>query len=177
MQKKKSDKKKTGSSVPRLTTLGLLTAAALMLFVLESALPPLVPIPGIKPGLANIITLIVLQRYGIREAFPVLLCRILLSSFFYSQAISLAYSLAGGLLCLLTMWGIGSLLHNKYLYLTSIFGALSHNLGQLLAALLLTGSPAVLAYLPFLMVGGAVTGLFTGLCAHYALKYLPKFPL
>lgn len=167
---------KNRPSPRKLTVLSLMTALSLIIFYLESLLPPPVPIPGIKLGLANIVTLIVLNRFGAREALPVLLCRILLSCFFFSQAISLAYSLAGGLLCLLTMAILQTLLQKRFLYLTSIFGAMAHNVGQMAVALALTKVPGVLAYLPFLLISAAVTGLFTGLCAHFALKYLPKFP-
>lgn len=167
---------KNKPSPRKLTVLSLMTALSLMIFYLESLLPPPVPIPGVKLGLANIVTLIVLNRFGAREALPVLLCRILLSCFFFSQAISLAYSLAGGLLCLLTMAVLQALLKKRYLYLTSIFGAMAHNIGQMAVALVLTKVPGVLAYLPFLLISAAVTGLFTGLCAHFSLKYLPKFP-
>ncbi len=160
----------------KLTVLSLMTALSLMIFFLESLLPSPVPIPGIKLGLSNIVTLILLNRYGAREALPVLLCRILLSCFFFSQAVSLAYSLTGGLFCLLTMTVIQALLQKRFLCLTSIFGAIAHNIGQMTVALALTRVPGVLAYLPFLMISAAVTGLFTGLCAHFSLQRLPRFP-
>ena len=82
----------------KLTTLSLLSAIALALYAVESALPPIVPIPGIKLGLANIITLVVLWKYSAKDAFFVLLVRILLATLFFGQAISLLYSLSGGLL-------------------------------------------------------------------------------
>lgn len=159
----------------KLTILSLMTAVSLMIYFLESLLPSPVPIPGIKLGLANIITLVVLKRFGAGEALPVLLCRILLSCFFFSQAIGLAYSLTGGLLCLLTMAVLNRLMQGRFLCLTSIFGAIAHNLGQIAVAYALTSVPGVLSYLPFLMLSAAVTGLFTGLCAHFALKHLPHF--
>ena len=69
-------------SLRKLTVLSLMTALSLMIFFVESLLPSPVPIPGIKLGLSNIVTLILLNRYGARDALPVLLCRILLSCFF-----------------------------------------------------------------------------------------------
>lgn len=63
-------------------------------------------------------------------------------------------------------------LQGNFLYLTSIFGAVFHNLGQLLVAFTLTRVPGVLAYFPFLMLSAVITGLFTGLCAHFSLKHL-----
>lgn len=157
----------------RLTTLALFTTLALIIFTVESAIPPLVPIPGIKLGLANIITLVVLHNYSARDAFWVLLMRILLSCFFYGQAVSLLYSLAGGFLCFAAMTLVHRLLQGHCLYLVSMIGAIFHNLGQLAVAYLITQVPGVLVYLPFLLLSGLITGLFTGLCAHFMQKYLP----
>lgn len=162
------------SSVQKLTILALLVAAALMIYAIESMLPTLVPIPGIKLGLANVVTLITLKRYGAKDAFLVLLARILLSSFFFGQLLSLLYSFCGGLLCMLVTWLVNSILQGHFLYLTSIFGALSHNATQLLVAFFITQVAGVFGYLPFLVISAILTGLFTGLCAHFTLKHLPK---
>ena len=164
---------KTPVNTRKITTLSLLATMALALYAVESALPPIVPIPGIKLGLANIITLVVLWKYSARDAFSVLLVRILLATMFFGQAISLLYSLSGGLLCLLAMLLVKRLLHGHYLFLASMTGAVFHNLGQIAIAFLLTGVPAVLVYLPFLLLSGLVTGLFIGLCARFTLRFLP----
>ena len=148
-------------------------AIALALYAVESALPPIVPIPGVKLGLANIITLVVLWKYSTKDAFFVLLVRILLATLFFGQVISLLYSLSGGLLCLLAMVFVQRLLHGHYLFLASMTGAVFHNLGQIGVAFLLTSVPAVLVYLPFLLLSGLVTGMFIGLCAHFTLRFLP----
>lgn len=158
--------------IRKLTALALFTALALIIFTIESAIPPLVPIPGVKLGLANIITLVLLRNYSGRDAFLVLVMRILLSSFFFGQALSLFYSLAGGLLCFGAMWAVNKLLQGHFLFLTSVFGGVFHNLGQLGAAWVITRTAGVLAYLPFLLALGVLTGLFTGLCTHFAQKYL-----
>ena len=163
-----------GLAVNKLTTLALLVAAALMIYAIESMLPSLVPIPGVKLGLANVVTLIALKRYGARDAFLVLLARILLSSFFFGQLLSLLYSFCGGLLCMLISWLVNTLLQGRFIYLTSIFGAISHNAAQLLVAFVITQTLGIFGYLPFLMISAILTGLFTGLCAHFTLKYLPK---
>lgn len=164
---------KTPVNTRKITALSLLATMALALYAVESALPPIVPIPGIKLGLANIITLVVLWKYSARDAFSVLLVRILLATMFFGQAISLLYSLSGGLLCLLAMLLVKRLLHGHYLFLASMTGAVFHNLGQIAVAFLLTGVPAVLVYLPFLLLSGLVTGLFIGLCARFTLRFLP----
>lgn len=165
-------------STRKLTTLSLFTVLAMIIFTAESMIPPLVPLPGIKLGLANIITLVLLRNTSARNTFLVLLTRILLSSLLFGQAMSLLYSLAGGVLCFLVMWPVNHLLQGHYLFLTSILGALFHNLAQLAVAFLLTAVPGVMAYLPFLLVSAAITGLFTGLCAQFAQRYLKRlFPL
>ena len=159
-------------SVHKLTTLALFTTLALAIYAVESAIPPLVPIPGIKPGLANIITLVVLTEYSGKDALYVLLARILLSTLLFGQAMSLLYSLAGGVLCFLIMCLTNRLLQGHFLFLTGILGAVFHNLGQLSIAFVLTSTPGVLSYLPFLILGGILTGLFTGLSAGFMKRYL-----
>ena len=162
------------SNTKHMTTLALFTTLALAIYSIEAAIPPLVPIPGIKLGLANIITLIVLRNFSAKDAFCVLIARILIASFLFGQAISMLYSLAGGILCLIVMLLINKLLQGHCLFLTGIFGALSHNAGQLVVALLLTSSLAPLSYIPFFVISGCLTGLFTGLCATFAQTYLSK---
>lgn len=158
----------------KLATLALFTTISLAIYAAESMLPPLVPIPGIRLGLANIITLILLCTASIKDASLVLLVRILLSALLFGQAVSLLYSLAGGVLSLLAMALINRLLRDRNLPITGIFGGLFHNLGQLLTALLITRTAGVFVYLPFLILGGILTGAFTGLCAFFALKYLRR---
>lgn len=158
----------------KLTTLAMFTTLALIIFTIESAIPPLVPIPGIKLGLANIITLVLLHNYSAKDTLLVILMRILLASFFFGQAVSLLYSLAGGLACFVAMVLTHRLLQGHFLFLTSMVGALFHNIGQLTVAYLITAVPGVLVYLPFLLLSGLITGLFTGLCAHFIQKYLAK---
>lgn len=156
----------------RLTTLALYTTLSLAIYALESAIPPLVPIPGIKLGLANIVTLLLLKNYSPGETFLVLIMRIVLSVFFAGQAMSLLYSLAGGLFCFVAMYAVHRFLSGKFLFVTSIIGALFHNAGQLLVASLITSTTAIFLYAPYLILSGTITGLFTGLCAHFAQKYL-----
>ncbi len=156
----------------RLTALALYTTLSLAVYAAESAIPPLVPIPGIKLGLANIITLILLRHFSLRETALVLTARILLSALLFGQFLSLAYSLSGGFLSLLAMFLTHRLLRGKTAFLTGAVGGLTHNLGQLLTAFLLTATPGVFSYLPFLTLSGILTGLFTGFAAALTDKYL-----
>lgn len=163
---------KSHMNTKKLTMLSLYAALSLAIYAAESALPPLLPIPGMKLGLANIITLIVLRHASLKDTFLVLLTRILLSALLFGQFISLAYSLAGGLASMLVMALTMKLLAKKYTFLTGAVGGLTHNIGQLLVALALTATPGVLAYLPFLILSGILTGLFTGVAAYFADRFL-----
>ena len=165
--------KPSGYSTKQITVLALFTTIALAVYYAESLLPPIAPIPGIKLGLANIITLILIKKASIKDAFLVLLMRILIAGFLFGQAMSLLYSLTGGIFSLVSMYLIYKLLQGHFTFLTGIFGALFHNLGQLLVAMLLVSGTAPLAYLPFFILSSMITGTFTGLCAHYASKKLP----
>lgn len=156
----------------KITTLAMFTVIALTIFIIESLIPALVPIPGIKLGLANIITLILLLNYKSSDALIVLLARIFLSAVFAGQTMSLLYSLCGGLCCFGAMYLLNRFLSGHFIFITSMFGALFHNAGQLLVAYFITRTLGLMAYIPFLVLSGILTGLFTGLCAHYAQKYL-----
>ena len=158
-------------SLKKLTLLSLFTTISLAVYAIESAVPPLVPIPGIKLGLANIVTLVLLRRFRAGDALLVLCCRILLSALLFGQALSLLYSLAGGLASLLVMWLVMKLLRKQWIFLTGAMGGLTHNTGQLLTAWMITATDGVFAYLPFLVLSGVITGLFTGLCARFLDKY------
>ena len=155
-------------SVKKMVLLALFATIALTIFVVESALPPLAPIPGIKLGLANVITLILLLLFSEKDALIVLFVRIILGSMCAGQMMSFMYSLCGGLLCFAIMATINRLLRKKYIFITSIFGAIAHNIGQIGVAIVMTGSLSILLYVPLLMISGILTGCFTGLCAFFA---------
>ncbi len=158
----------------RLTELSLLTAAALIAFIIEMRLPD-IRIPGVKLGLANIFTVYAVYRFSGKEVFLLLVTRIVLGSLFSSNLSAIIYSLAGGMLCLCGMLLLRKIISESYLWLCSIFGAILHNTGQIGAAVLMTGTPAVLAYYPYLLVSGCIAGLFTGLCAQFVVKRLLNF--
>ena len=157
-------------SIKHLVTLALFTAMALTIFVIEAQIPVPVPIPGVKLGLANVITLVVLLRYRARDAVAVLLLRILLGSIFTGALVGMICSLCGGLLCFAGMALLCRFLHRKHIWFISLIGAILHNIGQILAAM----AVQVLAYLPFLLVTGCITGFFTGLAADRIVHFLPK---
>lgn len=160
-------------SVKKLTQLSLLTAAALLLYVIELRLPSPVPIPGVKLGLANIITVVAVYRFQPHEVFMLVAARILLGALFAGNLSTLLFSACGALLCLGGMLLMRRILPEKELVPCSVLGAMLHNIGQTAAAVWVMQSLSVLAYLPVLMVTGGIAGLFTGLCAKAVERRIP----
>lgn len=158
-------------STKKLTTLSMLTAISLIIFIVEAQIPPLAPIPGVKMGLANVITMVTLVWFGRKEAFTVLIVRIILGSIFAGQMVSFMYSLAGGLLCFLMMSLTIKIFKIHQLWIVSVFGALSHNIGQIAVAVFVTGTWQIVGYFPILAVSAVITGAFTGLAASFVVRH------
>lgn len=160
-------------STKRLTRMAVLTAVALTIFVIELQIPSLVPIPGVKLGLANIVTVYAMFQLGPRDTACILAARILLGAMFAGQLMSLLYSAAGGLLCFLVMCLLRKLVSPKQIWVCSVIGAVAHNLGQISVAILVTQTTALIYYLPALALSGMIAGLFTGLCAQFLCAKMP----
>ena len=161
----------------RLAELSMLTAAALIMFIVELQLPDLSAIQGVKLGLANIFTVYAVYRFTPKETFLLVLTRILLGSIFAGKIMAMIYSLAGGMLCLLGMLLLKNVIPINYMWLCSIFGAIFHNTGQIAAAIAITRSFAVVANYPILLVTGCIAGAFTGLCAQFVVQRLTNTTL
>lgn len=158
----------------KLTRMALLTAIALILFLVEAQLPPLAPIPGIKLGLANVITVYAMFVLSPGDTLLILLCRVFLGSVFSGQMMNLFYSLGGGLLCWLAMLVLRRVVSRRQVWVCSVIGAMCHNIGQILVAIWMTRTPSLIVYLPVLLVSGILTGLFTGLVAQFVLQRLER---
>lgn len=156
--------------IKRLTRCGLLTAVALTIFVAEAQLPPLF-VPGMKLGLANIVTVWSIFALGARDTFLILLARILLGAMFAGPS-TLFYSLAGGMACYLLMLLLRKFLTERQLWVCGALGAVAHNLGQMAAAVMIARTPQLVLYLPVLLAAGVITGAFTGLAAQFLLARL-----
>ena len=154
----------------KITTLGLLTGVALILFIVEAQIPALVPIPGVKLGLANIVTVFTVFLLGAKNGGAVLFCRIFLGAVFAGNFSTIFYSAAGGLCAIAVTIGLKRVVTKKQLWVAGILGAIAHSIGQMLAAMLLTGVPAVLLYLPFMVIISIFTGTFTGLTAQILMN-------
>ncbi len=152
--------------IRKLTLLALFTAIALTIFMIEAQIPPLVPIPGVKIGLANIVTVFLVFTVGSKEAAMVLACRIFLGAVFAGNFSTIFYSAAGGLLSILVTVGLKRILTKKQLWVAGVFGAAAHSVGQMAAAIFIAATPGLMVYLPVLVAISIVTGLFTGLCAQ-----------
>lgn len=161
----------------RLALCGILTALALALSFAERMIPLglLVPVPGIKLGLANIVTLFALLFLGRREAFSILLCRVVLGSIFAGSVTAFAFSLFGGVCAFAVMSLLTPYLGKAVsLWGVSAAGAAMHNFGQIAAAVILLGTTDVFAYLPFLLITAIPMGLITGTLAEALSKSIQR---
>ena len=161
-------------NVNKLARCAVLTALALALSMAERFLPltVLIPLPGLRLGLANLVTVFALCRMSGREAVLILIARCVLGSIGGGMLTSLAFSLTGGLLAL----GIMALmLRCRRLSLIGVCmaGAAAHNVGQILAAVWVLGSPAPVVYLPALLAASVLTGGVTGAVSILLVHRVP----
>ena len=192
----------------KLTLMSLLTAVALIVFIIEAQIPLPVPIPGAKLGLANTITLFALfygktnspsekgdamppsRTKGVPQSgggcpphppsislttanvFMILVCRIILGAAFTGRVVAFIYSISGGLLSFAAMAAMKRFVTEKQIWACGAVGAVSHNIGQIIAAVAITGTPSIAAYLPLLVIAGIITGIVTGLVAQFTIMRL-----
>ena len=157
-------------NVKKITQMAMLTAIALTIFMIEAQIPALVPIPGVKLGLANIVTVFAVFALGPREASMILFVRIFLGAVFAGNFSTILYSGAGGLLAILVTIGLRKLLTHQQLWVAGAIGAIFHSIGQMAVAVAVTGTPGILVYLPMMIACSIITGLFTGMCAQLLLN-------
>lgn len=151
----------------KLTLMALLTAIALTIFMVEAQIPPIVPLPGVKLGLANIVTVFAVFALGPGEAASILFCRIFLGAVFAGNFSSIFYSAAGGALAILVTILLRRILTHRQLWVAGSIGAVAHSVGQVGMSMLITGTPGIIVYLPPLAGISIITGCFTGLCAQF----------
>lgn len=154
----------------RIVLLALFVTIASVLHVVEGALPLPLPVPGVKLGLANIVSLIVIITYGWREALYIAVLRVMIGSLLGGAFLgfTFAMSLGGALTSTLIM-----LLGYRYgvppfsLIGVSVLGAVAHNVTQLSIAAIAVNSVGLLWYLPYMLLFAVPTGIMTGLVAYY----------
>ena len=156
--------------IKKLTLLSMLTAIALTIFMVEAQIPPLVPLPGVKLGLSNIVTVFTVFAIGPGEAAAVLFVRIFLGAVFAGNFSTIFYSAAGGACAIAVTIGLRKILTHKQLWVAGILGAIAHSMGQMAMAVALTQTPSLAVYLPIMVAISIVTGLFTGLCAQFLVN-------
>ena len=154
----------------KLTLLSLLTAIALTIFMVEAQIPALVPIPGVKMGLANIVTVFTVFALGAREGAAVLFVRIFLGAVFAGNFSTIFYSAAGGACAIGVTILLKKILTDKQLWVAGALGAVAHSIGQMAMAILISGTPGLVVYLPVMIAISIVTGCFTGLCAQFLVN-------
>ena len=154
----------------------MLVATALILSFVESQIPPIVPIPGVKLGLANIVTLFALYKLGAPSALTVAVVRVSLSSLLFGSVSSFAYAMGGALLSFAVM-----LLLKKLgwfaTFTVSIAGAVAHNIAQICVSMLILQTEVVIYYLPALLVSGIITGAVIGIIGAVLLRKLEKIKI
>ena len=160
-------------STKKIAFLGLSIAIALILSYIESQIPALIAIPGIKVGLPNLIIIVILYKIGWKEAVVVSILRIFLVSLLFGNVQTMTFSLAGANVSLLSMILLRKL--GDFSCITvSIVGGVFHNVGQIIAACLWTLTAQVAYYLPVLLVSGTLAGAVIGLISGILVKRLDK---
>lgn len=149
--------------------LGILTSLALIFSYVETLIPIHFGIPGAKLGLANLVTVLALYKSGAKEAFMISSLRIVLAGFMFGNLFGILYSFSGALLSLAVM----IILKNSGrfgLIGVSIAGGVSHNVGQLIMAMLVVETYSVGYYLPALLIAGTATGAVIGVISNEVIK-------
>ena len=154
----------------KIVLLGLLSAIALTIFMLEAQIPPIVPLPGVKLGLANIVTVFAVFVLGPWEGAAVLTVRVFLGAVFAGNFSTIIYSAAGGACAIGVTILLRKILKKEQLFVAGCLGAVAHSCGQMAAAIAVSGTPGLLVYLPVMGAISIVTGLFTGLCAQFLMN-------
>ena len=163
-----------GSRTKRVATLGVIASLALLLSYVEFLLPPLfVAVPGIKLGLPNVAILFVLYYSGVRDAVGVSFVRVIISAILFGSVMTLAYSAAGAVLSLVVMATLKNLKFFSPLGV-SVAGAVAHNIGQTVVAVILLDTPQIAYYMIVLTLTGIVTGAFVGILGGLLLRRIPE---
>jgi len=153
----------------------VLTSMALCLFIIESFIQLPFAFPGAKIGLANIVSVIALYLLSPIETFIIIILRVFLGTILTGNLSSFLFSLSGAMLSFLMMLIAMKILKDKATAVgISMIGGISHNIGQVLIAMLILQNINIFWYLPFLLITGLVTGIFIGLTAKYLIEHMKK---
>jgi heptaprenyl diphosphate synthase len=162
------------NSTRYLTFMAMMITLALILSYVETQIPA-IPIPGAKIGLPNLVTLLVLVTLGFADAFVILIIRTTIISMLFTSALSLAYSLSGGILSLVAMYVILQVFKDRIsIVATSLVGAVMHSVGQVLFAILIVDSFQIITLLPILILISIAAGLIVGYSAKFMQKHFQR---
>lgn len=160
----------------KIAFLGLCVALSMILSYFESMIPPLVAVPGVKVGFANLVTIFMLYKVTAKETVAVTIIRVVLVSILFGTVLSMIYSLVGAALSLIGM----ILLKKSGLFSTvtvSVAGGVLHNIGQIITAIVIMETSQIVFYLPVLLVSGTIAGVVIGLAASLIVKRLDKLKI
>lgn len=159
--------------VKKMVFLSILVAIGLGLSLIESMIPLPIMIPGARLGLSNMVVLVTLVVFGLKEGIIVSLLKSVVLMLVTGSVSSFIYSISGALLSSLAM-SISYKYFSKTFSLIgiSIIGALFHNFGQITVASLMMNNMRIYTYLPFLMLTSLFTGYFVGISSIYIVKNL-----
>lgn len=158
----------------RIALLGVLAALAIVLSYLESLVPPLVAVPGVKIGLANIAVMLALYKLSIKEAALISLCRNIVIFLIFGGMLALLYSLVGAILSLTMMYVLKSFTPFSEIGV-SVAGGVTHNIAQIIVAIFTFSTPSLILYLPVLLLSGTLAGIIIGVCSGVIIKKSYKF--
>ena len=156
-------------SMKKTVTLGMLTAIAMVFGYVESIIPLPVGIPGIKLGLANIIILFVIYRYGIREASLVSVARIVLSGLMFTGMWSILYGISGTV-CAIMVMSLAKFKLKLSVITVSVLGAMAHISGQMVVAGLNVGFGPVAGYALYLLLASVIFGAIIGTISDILIR-------
>lgn len=160
-------------STKKIALCGVLTALAMIFSYIESVIPVPIPVPGIKLGVANIAVITILYVLGVKEAIVINLLRIALTALLFGNVNSFLFSISGAVLSLTIM-----IIMKKLDFFScigvSVCGGVMHNIGQIIAAVFIMGSEAIVFYLPVLIVSGVFTGIVIGVVSGIVAKHVRK---
>lgn len=160
-------------STRKIAYMGMFIAVAMVFSYVESLIPVDIAVPGVKLGLANLVTIVVMFKMDVRSAWVISLIRVVLSALLFGNLSIMVYSLAGAVLSLLVMT-LCMKLKIFGLLGTSILGAVSHNAGQIIMAAILMKSGNIMLYIPVLCISGTIAGICIGLAGAVLVRNLPK---
>lgn len=152
---------------------GILIALAMVLSFVETLIPIPIPVPGVKLGLANLVTVAGLYLVGIPGTICVTILRIILVGFSFGNPSSMLYGLSGSILSLVVM----SAAKKYHLFSQigiSVLGGVFHNIGQITFAAVIVHTPGLYYYLPALMAAGCIAGVIIGILGGIMTERLGK---